>query len=563
MAPRLSIFAGRTERTIAASRVVLAAWSLFAIWLDPTEPARYVVQTYSLHALYVLYSISLAAVMWNRSTTGRLPLATHIADVVLFSVFQYLTLGPSSPFFVYFVFSLFCGALRWDWRGTLSASALVLTSYVAMGAWMSRTLGPTEFELNRFIIRIAYLAMVGLLLAYLGQHEIRLRAEIERLARWPSTANLDTTDALQRLIAHAAGLLGAGRALVAWDIQDEPWQRIAVWRSGELSITRTGPEECTPLVPAALAGAAYVCDDGVTDTSRVRGAHADTAFEWRGLPIHAALQARLGGTGLASAPFNSGRVSGRIFFSDLGHHATETLSLTEVVAREVGSSLDQMESSEQLRELAVREQRVRLARDLHDGVLQSLTGIRYELQAVATNLADEPADAARDRLLAMERALAIEQRELRLFIDELKPDRGPGAGLSGRMEALRERVALEWKLPVTIRLTPPAQALPLELEEAVVLMAHEAIVNAMKHAHPTCVHVEIRSEPGLLHLAVSNDGHGFPFQGNYDQDAVETWRLGSASLRERAASLGGRMSIDSTPSGSRVNIAVPLERATH
>jgi signal transduction histidine kinase len=554
----LSIFAGRTERTIAASRVVLAAWSLFAIWLDPTEPARYVVQTYSLHALYVIYSIILAAVMWNRSTTGRLPLATHIADVVLFSMFQYLTLGPSSPFFVYFVFSLFCGALRWDWRGTLKASALVLTSYVAMGAWMSRTLGPTEFELNRFIIRVAYLAMVGLLLAYLGQHEMRLRAEIERLARWPSTANLDATDALQRLISHAAGLLGAGRALLVWETGDEPWRRVATWHEGALRVARIGPEEGAPAVPPALAGASFVCVDAIGDAARVRASGPEGLFHWQGAPIEASLHARLEGSGLASAPFRTDRVEGRIFFSDLGQPATETLSLTEVVAREVASSLDQMQSSEQMKEIAAREQRMRLARDLHDGVLQSLTGIRYEMQMLATQIASEPYDTTRDRLLAMERALAIEQRELRLFIDELRPDRGPGIGLRGRLEALRERVALEWKLPVTIRAAPAVLSLPAPIEEAVVLMAHEAIVNAMKHAQPTRVTVEIGTDEGVLHLVVSNDGRGFPFLGCYDADTVAAMGLGSTSLRERAASLGGRMSIESTLAGSRVDIAVPL-----
>lgn len=91
--------------------------------------------------------------------------------------------------------------------------------------------------------------------------------------------------------------------------------------------------------------------------------------------------------------------SGRLFFNGIDGAAPEIIPLTEVVAREVGNSLERLH--------------------LHDGVLQSLTGIRFRLQA----LADEPdaPSSMRDRLLAVERAIAIEQRELRLFIEDLSP----------------------------------------------------------------------------------------------------------------------------------------------
>src|SRR6478672_3473075 len=121
------------ERTLAAARVALALSSLFAIWIDPAEPARFAQVTYTLHWIYVAYSIGLALFTWTLWTGGnRLPFVTHAFDVVAFSVFQYLTLGPSSPFFVYFIFSLFCGAIRWGWRGTLWTGALVLIFYVGM-----------------------------------------------------------------------------------------------------------------------------------------------------------------------------------------------------------------------------------------------------------------------------------------------------------------------------------------------------------------------------------------------------------------------------------------------
>src|SRR5947208_2602605 len=88
-----------TERTIGLARVVLASASLFAVWMDPTEPAQHVGTTYALYVAYVIYSLGLSAFMWNRSSAGRVPVATHLVDIVLFSIFQYLTLGPSSPYY--------------------------------------------------------------------------------------------------------------------------------------------------------------------------------------------------------------------------------------------------------------------------------------------------------------------------------------------------------------------------------------------------------------------------------------------------------------------------------
>src|SRR5262245_7043383 len=87
------------ERIIAGGRVALAACSLFAVWMDPAEPGRFAELTYSLHTAYLFYALALALLMWQGDPVGRWPVATQIADIGVASVFQYLTLGPSSPFF--------------------------------------------------------------------------------------------------------------------------------------------------------------------------------------------------------------------------------------------------------------------------------------------------------------------------------------------------------------------------------------------------------------------------------------------------------------------------------
>ena len=162
------------------------------------------------------------------------------------------------------------------------------------------------------------------------------------------------------------------------------------------------------------------------------------------------------------------------------------MPLTQVVAREIGASLNQLYVTEQMKDIAAGEERIRVARDLHDGVLQSLTGIRLEIRAVAAALNDTP--TSRDRLFAIERALAIEQRELRFFIGGLGPNSTPvheDETLAGRLDALRERIALGWKIAGHHSRERTTRPLPEHIERAVPLMVHEAIVNALRHGQPS------------------------------------------------------------------------------
>src|SRR4051812_26954911 len=128
--------------------------------------------------------------------------------------------------------------------------------------------------------------------------------------------------------------------------------------------------------------------------------------------------------------------------------------------------------AQQGQELAVREERIRVARDLHDGVLQALTGIRLELHDVAES--GGVPSLVHNRLLATERALALEQRELRRLIDGLHPKPGPRPDSQTLDAALRKRVArlsLEWKTPISVHVMPSDLSVDPAIEQAIGLMS--------------------------------------------------------------------------------------------
>jgi len=549
------------ERVIGAARVVLAASSLVAVWLDPTETARHATSVYSLHVLYLAYALLLGGALALRPVGSKVPILSHALDLLFVSILQFLTLGPVSPFFLFFLFSLFCGALRWGWQGTLATSAVALIAYIGMGASMIQRSGPAEFPVDRFVVRTMYLIVSGALLVYLGRYEARLRAEIEHLAEWPTALRGELSAMVGQIAEHAAHLIGAERILTVWEVDEEPTVYMSSCSGSSCSLTKHRLDDLKPYVAPELEQATFICRDSGNDrTMMLVSKGRDTPAQVPTSLLHWELRRRLDGPGISSAPFNVGRVHGRVFFSDLATSATEIIPLTEVVARAIGASLDQIHVTRHLQDVAAGEERIRVARDLHDGVLQSLTGIRLELRAVAG--LEGIVGELRDRLFATERALAIEQRELRLFIAGLEPQAGTQtqtqAPLAARLQALGERIALEWKAPVTIRVTPDSAVVPARLEHAVPLMVHEAVVNALKHGQPSRVAVTVDGSGDQLRIVVTDDGRGFGFQGRIDHDALIEKNTGPRSLINRVMALGGQMSIESSAAGARVEMLLGM-----
>jgi signal transduction histidine kinase len=356
-------------------------------------------------------------------------------------------------------------------------------------------------------------------LATLTELENNLQT-LRRISGWPTPIGPDTAAAVRQVLAHAASVVGATAAAVAWEAEDEPEVFVASTTSARPQVEDLG-----------------------------------SAFEWRHDPPHGEIVARIGDDAPASSPFDTEQVAGRVYFTGVPPSAN-VLPLLALVAREVGSSLGQMQISQRMRQLAVHEDRIRLSRDLHDGVLQSLTGIRLELQAVA-----ETAGENGDRLRALERALAIEQRELRLFIDELKPTaRGLAESdpVAARLIEMCSRLSAEWKIPVTLRVMPPDAAVPRTVEQALRLMIHEGVSNALKHSHPSRVAIEVETNGAQLKVVITDDGLGFPFRGKLEHEELAAFAAGPVSLRERVSALDGRMSVESRPTGSRVEFVIPV-----
>ena len=391
-------------------------------------------------------------------------------------------------------------------------------------------------------------------------HDLQQAANtLRKVSGWPVLIGPDASAGARTILRHAATVVGAQQAVAVWEAGDEPWVYIVDGSLAEEAIAKHPPTALAPLVEESLAEATLLSSGRADEAAAMLVSREGKLGEWTGKPIHPSVAWRLTAPGLASSPFRTEHLVGRAFFGGIAVVVADLAPVVELVAREVGNSLDQLYLAGRLQDVAIREERVRLARDLHDGVLQAITGIRFELQAIADQA--DGGSSTHDRLLAIERALAIEQRELRLFIEDVQPAERTAAmtgPLAQDLEETRTRLGMEWKTPIAIRVTPPTMAVSDSIARAVKLMVHEAIVNAMKHGHPSRVTVDIYGHGDhTLHMVICDDGRGFPFRGRLEHEEIVSANRGPASLRERVVTLGGRMAIESKVAGSRLEITVP------
>jgi signal transduction histidine kinase len=249
------------------------------------------------------------------------------------------------------------------------------------------------------------------------------------------------------------------------------------------------------------------------------------------------------------------RVVGAFYLTDK-EDATEFTAadqeLIEMLAPHAALAMENARLSERSRELSIVEERNRLARDLHDSLVQKLFGVVLAAKSASTLLERDAADARAqvDRLgeLAQD---AIS--ELRSLVFQLRPVAIETEGLA---EALRKHVdvlrrvhatTLELELSGMPRLRPG-------VDEEVFRIAQEALHNALRHARAGRIAVRLEENGGGLALSVSDDGVGF----DPGAPALRARRLGLTSMEERAREIGGRFSIASAP-GAGTSVRLEMD----
>jgi len=229
----------------------------------------------------------------------------------------------------------------------------------------------------------------------------------------------------------------------------------------------------------------------------------------------------------------------------------DELTLLAAIGHQIGVAVENARLYEQAQQLAVIEERNRLARDLHDSVMQALYGVTLYAEASMRQIEMGETKMAGDHLREIRDTTEDALREMRLLIFELRPpvlsQDGLVSALRSRLESVEERVGIRTVFDVRC----PGR-LPAVVEEELYRVSLEALNNSLRHADASTVEVALYYERGIVALEISDDGTGFD-----PQAARQRGGFGLRSMEERVAHLGGLFVLDSHPrGGTRIRVEV-------
>ena len=226
----------------------------------------------------------------------------------------------------------------------------------------------------------------------------------------------------------------------------------------------------------------------------------------------------------------------------------------QAMARAFNAMLDRLETArhEAARTaLAAQEaERLRVARELHDEIGQTLTAVTIQ----AERAADGEPTLAPDALRRVADAVRESLDEVRRIARELRPEALDDLGLVNALIALCTRVGAQDGPRVKRELQGTLPSLPAEVELVLYRIAQESLTNALRHSDARSVTVSLEADADSVTLRVADDGKGMPAQ-------PPRGTAGIAGMRERALLVGGRLTIDSRPGqGTEVRLTIPVEQ---
>jgi ligand-binding sensor domain-containing protein/signal transduction histidine kinase len=205
---------------------------------------------------------------------------------------------------------------------------------------------------------------------------------------------------------------------------------------------------------------------------------------------------------------------------------------------------------EQMKELAIVEERNRLARELHDSAKQKAFAALAQIGA-ASGLIQRNANAAQIHIKEAEDLVHDVIQELTFLIQEMYPMALKEKGL---VVTLRE-YAFEWESRNTINISLQVEGehqLPLKVEQALYRISQESLANIARHSHASHVAMSLSYNAEKVSLTIRDDGCGFDM-------AQKPKGVGLRSIKERAESIGGQIIIESIPNkGTRVEVTIPI-----
>jgi signal transduction histidine kinase len=540
------LFGSVPERLIALSRLAFCCFALFAVYVDPTRPASYLDETQELLMVYLIYSLLILYISSTRNLGPWPQYLIHMIDIAVLSLAVSLTDGVASPFFTFYTFTVFTATMRWGWRGAFSTAAILAVLFIGLSWDDIEFKFDRDSRMNILVMRTAYLFVTAAMLGYFGAYMERSRKRLSRLAAWPLEEGALGTPSPVGPLRHASNVLGARLVLVVWWENSTRRKRVAYW-----SPEGSGVGEVE--APAQWA-------DFAERQTRANFFSMDAMDDGEWMRSLAALASRIelrdgsasseAPRSYALAPFRGLHYAGCVVVIDPRYHSEDIVALTEIVAVRIGSDLEREALTREVAEAAIAQERGRVARDMHDSVLQDLTAASLMLKSATAH----PKEDLSAPLTEIGWLLANQQRRIRTFIE------GTSNGASASRQLLSEQLSVllstlerQWRCKLSMSIVPPDLRLTGSMATEIFQLVCEATANAVRHGRARNVSVEITEGPEGLQIRLEDDGAGLPT--NEDGVALVEPR----SIQKRVAHLKGTLNLESASVGAHLSIRIPAQ----
>jgi signal transduction histidine kinase len=571
----------RIERWLATARVFLAVSALAAIYMDPTQLGHAPV-AYGLLGIYLIHGV-LVITLLRRRTQSTLPfrLLVHSADIVWPAFISVFAEGPRSPFFLFFFFVLAAAAYRWGLWETLSTAAaevvlLWIESFLLLHVWATRghlpwhalsglQINVTEFEPKRLFMLSIYLLVMGLLLGYLAEQQRHLRAEKAVVTGMLAKVSVESglTGTLHQICRQILEMYGASRLLLVSQEIHSRRTFLGELRGGEdaseFTWLSSGPREANRYLEDFPGEVCYA--------TRNRERWSLTALDGEGNPLPAASNeavARLERLqpfqSMMAISFGFGSEwRGRVFvFNPSWRGETqEEMRFLLNLFRQVGPAVYNVYLLHRLRRRAGAAERARVARELHDGAVQSLIAVEMQVDVLRRQAENTP-EVVGGELERIQGLLREEVLKLRELMQQMKSIDVDARRFLGVVRDAVERFERETGISARFVTDIEKLEMPDQVCREFLRIVQEGLVNVRKHSKARHALVRLSSSAKDWCLTLEDDGQGFPFSGRMSHDELEQIGKGPMIIKERVRLIAGGLTVESNPGlGTRLEIKVP------
>jgi signal transduction histidine kinase len=488
--------------------------------------------------LYISFLRTRVRSAFGRSWGPRDDLITlGLVDVALALAVVYLSGGWRTPYYHYAVFALLVPAFLVGWHRSVLLLAGFTAAYVGIlstagvgtgGSWLHQDTSSLAGLLITPALVVAVVQVLSQLSKRLDQErEAALRAYRETAALYgvaQATAEIDAPGELANRVVEALKRMERFSAVGIFILRDD----------ARLCLQSGFPRES---LPSELA----LSERERRSLSNAGGVVELTTANGIGELVAVPVLSQGGPWGAVAAGFGDGRAE------------EADLRFLRAVAEQLSLGMTKISLSRQKEELAAQEERSRIAREIHDGIAQSIYMLSLNLEKAAEAARDDARLGERlGRLVGLAKEALLEVRH---YIFDLKPLLSGDAGLSSTIDSQIQEFSAVSGLPVELKVEGVERKVPLAVGSSLYRIAPEALANIYRHADATRIEACLVFDGGSVSLEFRDDGRGFAAD-----ETFESTGRGLRNIYQRAQELGGDVRVSSAPAqGTTIRVTLPVE----